>query len=230
MDINTIANSWPIWLCACISVGIVFAQSLLYTYLGKKHAPMVGLSSADCNKAFRSGALAAIGPSIATVIVIMSMITVIGAPVSWIRLSMIGSAATELSAAQISAGALGVTLGGEGYGLVEMATAWFTMAINGCGWLLVVVLFTHNIGKLRDKVGGGDPVWLSIITTTACVGLMCDMVGGYLIKFSPKTISALVGGAAMFGLVKLSHKVKWLKEFALGFALIIGLVAGYLFM
>lgn len=230
MDINAVANSWPIWVCACISVGIVFVQSLLYAKEGKKHAPMVGLTNSDCNKALRSGAFAAIGPSIATVIVIMSMIAVIGAPVSWIRLSMIGSAATELSAAQISASALGVTLGGEGYGLVEMATAWFTMAINGCGWLIVVVLFTHRMGKLRDKVGGGDSVWLAIITSTACVGLMCDMVGGYLIKFSAQTIAALVGGASMYGFVLLSKRYKRLKEFSLGFALIVGLVAGYLFL
>lgn len=82
--------------------------------------------------------ISAIGPAIASVLVVLSMLAVIGSPVSWIRLSMIGSAATELSAASIGAEACGVTLGGAGYGLSEMSTAWFTMAINGCGWLLVV--------------------------------------------------------------------------------------------
>ena len=59
---------------------------------------------------------------------------------------------------------------------------------------------------------------------------MSDLVGGSLIKFGPKTIAALVGAAAMFALSKLSKKQKWLKEYALGFAIILGLVVGYFVM
>lgn len=230
MDVTTVANSWPIWICAIISVGIVLGQALSYVRLGVKKCEMVGLTKKDCGKAFRSGMISAIGPAIASVLVVLSMLAVIGSPVSWIRLSMIGSAATELSAASIGAEACGVTLGGAGYGLSEMSTAWFTIAINGCGWLLVVFFFTHRMEKVRAKIGGGDSVWLSLITTTACIGLMSDLVGGSLIKFGPKTIAALVGAAAMFALSKLSKKQKWLKEYALGFAIILGLVVGYFVM
>lgn len=229
-DVTTVANSWPIWICAVISVGIVIGQALSYVKLGVSKCELVGLTKKDCTKAFRSGMISAIGPSIASVLVVLSMLAVIGSPVSWIRLSMIGSAATELSAATIGAEACGVSLGSAEYGLPEMATAWFTMAINGCGWLLVVFLFTHRMEKVRAKIGGGDTVWLSLITATACVGLMSDLVGGSLIKFSPKTVAAIVGAVSMFALSKLAKKAKWLKEYSLGFAIVLGLIVGYFVM
>ena len=45
--------------------------------------------------------------------------------------SIIGAAATELSAANIGAEACGVTLGTEQYTLICLAVSWFTMALNG---------------------------------------------------------------------------------------------------
>ena len=49
---------------------------------------------------------------------------------AWLRLSIIGAAATELSAANIGAEACGVTLGTEQYTLICLAVSWFTMAYN----------------------------------------------------------------------------------------------------
>lgn len=86
--------------------------ALRYVKLGYKFAGSVGLDRSTCNRAFKSGMISATGPAIAQVIVILAMISVVGGPISWIRLSMIGSAATELTAARTGAAACGVELGG----------------------------------------------------------------------------------------------------------------------
>lgn len=67
-------------------------------------------------------------------------------------------------------------LGGAGYDIYAMANSWSTMALNGCGWLLVVVLLTPRMESLRQKVGGGDEVWLGLITCSASIGLFGYML------------------------------------------------------
>ena len=142
MDYLKIANSWPVWLCAGACVAIIVVQAVAFAKLCYKNAPLVGLSKADCSKSFKCGMVTAIGPSLSCFIGAISMITVVGGPLAWMRLSMIGAAPVELTAATTGAAAYGVELGGAGYDIYAMANSWLTMALNGCGWLLVVVLLT----------------------------------------------------------------------------------------
>ena len=229
-ELLKIGNAAPFWGCAAHSVGIVVLLALRYVKLGYKFAGSVGLDRSTCNRAFKSGMISATGPAIAQVIVILAMISVVGGPISWIRLSMIGSAATELTAARTGAAACGVELGGAGYGLNQMAVSWFTMSVNGCGWLLMVWLFTHRMDKVSDRIGGTDKAWRAILTATASIGLYSHMTSPYLVKFSGRTIAAIVGAASMFVLIQLGKKHPWLKDYSLGFAIIAGLIGGYFFM
>ena len=182
MDYLQIANSWPVWLCAGACVAIIVVQAVAFAKLCYKNAPLVGLSKADCSKSFKCGMVTAIGPSLSCFIGAISMITVVGGPLAWMRLSMIGAAPTELTAATTGAAAYGVELGGAGYDIYAMANSWLTMALNGCGWLLVVVLPTPRMESLRQKVGGGDEVWLGLITCSASIGLFGYMASQYYNK------------------------------------------------
>ena len=87
MDYLQIANSWPVWLC----VAIIVVQAVAFAKLCYKNAPLVGLSKADCSKSFKCGMVTAIGPSLSCFIGAISMITVVGGPLAWMRLSMIGA-------------------------------------------------------------------------------------------------------------------------------------------
>ncbi len=242
MNLQAVANAPIFWGCACISVGIVLMLAVRYVVLALKFAPSVGLDRSLCGQAFRSGLLAAFGPSVAQFVVVLAMITAVGGPISWIRLSMIGSAATELVAARTGAVACGVELGGAGYGLDQMAVSWFTMSVNGCGWLLMVFLATHQMDKVSAKIAGSDEKWRGIITTTCSIGLYSHMVAPYLIKYrvmdkatnamktNPELVSCIVGALAMAVFIQLGKKYAWVKNYALGFAIIAGLLAGYQFM
>ena len=99
----------------------------------------------------------------------------IGGPMAWLRLSIIGAAATELSAATMGAQAAGVEFGGNGYTLTVMAVSWFAMALNGAGWLLVSGTVTPALEKLRGKLSGGDAKWLAVLSGACSLGIF-----GYL--------------------------------------------------
>lgn len=93
MDYLQIANSWPVWLCAGACVAFIVVQAVAFAKLCYKNAPLVGLSKADCSKSFKCGMVTAIGPSLSCFIGAISMITVVGGPLAWMRLSMIGRGA-----------------------------------------------------------------------------------------------------------------------------------------
>ena len=214
MDYLAIANSWQVWLCAFACVGIIVAQSVFFTKLCYKNAPLVGLTKEQCGKSFRCG-----------------MITVVGGPLAWMRLSMIGAAATELTAAATGAAAYGVEMGGAGYDITVMANTWLTMALNGCGWLLVVLLLTPRMEKVRQRVGGGDDVWLGLITCGASIGLFGYMASQYYIQIAsvpPAAWSCIAGTVTMLACVRLAPKAPWLKEYGLGIAIVAGILVGAL--
>lgn len=120
---------------------------------------------------------------------------------------------------------------GAGYDIYAMANSWLTMALNGCGWLLVVVLLTPRMESLRQKVGGGDEVWLGLITCSASIGLFGYMASQYYNKIvvdPAQAWSCIAGTVVMVACVKFSKKMPWLKEYGLGIAIVIGIVVGAL--
>ena len=190
MDYLQIANSWPVWLCAGACVAFIVVQAVAFAKLCYKNAPLVGLSKADCSKSFQCGMVTAIGPSLSCFIGAISMITVVGGPLAWMRLSMIGAAPTELTAATTGAAAYGVELG-----------------------------------------GGGDDVWMGLITLSASIGLFGYMASQYYNKIvvdPAQAWSCIAGTVVMVACVKFSKKMPWLKEYGLGIAIVIGIVVGAL--
>ncbi len=230
-DYLVVANSWQVWLCTLICIAMVLVQSAWFARLCYKNAPLVGLSKRDCFKSFQCGMVTAIGPSLSCFISAISMITVVGGPLAWLRLSMIGAAPTELIGAATGAAAYGVEMGGEGYNMTVMANSWMTMTLNGSGWLIVVLLLTPSLEKIRTKMGGGDSVWLNLITCSASIGLFSYMATQYYVQIKsvpPAAWSAITGTVVMYICIKLSDHAVWLKEYGLGIAIVAGIFVGAL--
>ncbi|MBP5212220.1 MAG: DUF5058 family protein [Pyramidobacter sp.] len=228
-DYLVIANSWQVWLCAFICIGTIAVQAIGFARLCYKNARLVGLTKEQCNKSFQCGMVTAIGPSLSCFIGATSMITVVGGPLAWMRLAMIGAAPTELTAAATGAAAYGLEMSSEGYNIEVMANSWMTMALNGCGWLVVVLLLTPSMDKMRTKMGGGDTKWLALITASASIGLFAYMATPYYVllkKVPPTAWASITGTIAMVICAKLSKKMTWLKEYGLGIAIVAGIIVG----
>ena len=98
------------WLGAAIAVGIVVFQSVLFLRKSVKAADEMGITKEQVNIAIKSSAISSIGPSIVILVTMISLIVSMGAPVSWMRLSFIGSVNYEAMAAGFGAQAMGTTL------------------------------------------------------------------------------------------------------------------------
>jgi len=222
-DYLQVANEFWIWVLAFIAVSWALLQALLYYKQLFKAVGTADITELQLRRAFRTGAITAIGPSIAIFIIMIGLMTVIGTPMAWMRLAVIGAAPTELTAAHLGADAVGVPFAGEGYDIYAMTVSWWTMTINGIGWLLLVGLFAHKLEALREKAAAGDINWLGVITVAAMIGVFGYLNATNIIALGGPLIAAISGMIAMPILLLIAKKYPPFKEYTLGVAMLIGM-------
>lgn len=224
-----VANSKKLWIASIPVVIIVFIQSLVFTKKARENAQLVGLTDDDIKKAFKVGALSSIGPALGVFLVMLGLMSVIGGPMAWMRLSVIGSAPTELTAAQMAAESMGTTIGAPDYGLVHFAAAAWIMAMNGSGWLVFSGLFADKLDIINEKISGDSEELTVAIATAATCGAMAYLLGVNLVNLDGKCISAIVAGISMIFLTKLAEKHPKLREYNLGLAMVVGMIGAVVF-
>ncbi len=226
----SIANSPVFWVLCGITVLISFVQALLFIRQARKTSAEINLPAELPKKAFRIGLISAIGPACGVFIVMVGLMASIGGPMAWLRLSIIGAAATELSAASMGAQAAGVEFGGEGYTLTIMAVSWFAMALNGAGWLLVSGTCTPMLEKIRSKVSGGDAKWLAVLSGACSIGIFGYLCSNEIVKGWGNAVATLAGALSMMAIVKfIVPKHPKIAEYSLGIAMIVGMACAVIY-
>lgn len=235
MDYLQISNLPIFWVLASVTVLVSVVQTVLYVLQAKKATKVCNIDPKVPKQAFKIGLISAIGPACGVFIVMVGLMAGIGGPIAWQRLSIIGAAATELTAANLGAEACGVTMGGEGYTLQVLAVSWFAMALNGCGWLVFTGVATPGLEKLRDKMSGGDIGWLAAMSTACSIGIFGYLNANQMVKAGPAlnvgpTIAVLTGAASMVlvGRVIVPKHPK-LAEYSLGIAMIVGIACAIIY-
>ncbi len=235
MDYLAISNLPIFWLLASLTVIVSAVQAILFVRQANKATRECHLDPQLPKQAFKIGLISAIGPACGVFIVMVGLMAAIGGPMAWLRLSIIGAAATELSAATMGATASGVTLGGEGYTLTVLAVSWFAMALNGAGWLVFTGVATPALEKLRDKMSGGDIGWLAAMSAACSIGIFGylnanQMIGsGGSVAVGP-AIAVLTGALSMMGISRfIVPKHPKLAEYSLGIAMIIGIACAIVY-
>lgn len=223
---DDIINSPLLWVICSVTVIVVVAQCILYFRLARKNAHGMGVSEVNCRRAFKVGAITAIGPSLSILIVMVGLMAVLGNPLTWMRLTIIVSAANELTGARMGAEAAGVTFGGEGYDENALFVSWFGMALNGIGSLVAVVLFSGHLEKMRNKIASKNPKILAFISGAAMAAIYGNLSSAELKNGGPNMVAWATAGLTMFVLFHVSKKFTKLKEYNLGIAMIVGTVVG----
>lgn len=223
-----IANDPILWLTATPVVILVGIQAYIFSKYAFKASKATTLTKEQCMKAIKTGAVSAVGPSLSVFVVMLGMMAVVGAPVTWMRLSIIGAAPTELTASTIGAQAMGIEFGSEQYDVTAFASSVWTMALNGCGWLLFCGLFTHKMDKLQDKVAGGNADMMGNICGAAVLGTASYLVINNSKAGMDKFVAALVAAGVMIFLTKVSDNMPKLKEYNLGISMVVGMFVAVL--
>lgn len=227
-EVMQLANANIVWIVALFVISVVIFQALVFRYLAKKAAPAAGLTPQDVTRSARTGFISSLGPSFGIAIVIISLIAILGPPVTLMRIGIVGSAATETAAAQIGANAFGVELGGKGFNGKAFATMVWTMCLGGMGWLLFTLFFTKSLGKIEKKVRNRNPKTMQIISLAAMLGAFGYLTTEQMITSLNYTVAALVSLVVMVLIMSVADKrdINWLREWSLGISMVFGMLAG----
>ncbi|MCH4206747.1 MAG: DUF5058 family protein [Solobacterium sp.] len=233
-DALQLANSPIMWFFALLIVGAAITEAVLIFNLARKYIHQTNLlTREETMTCLKTGGVVSVGPALSIFVIALSMISMLGAPFTLMRIGMIGSASTELTAAGIGAEAAGVSLGMEPLTGTAFTAALWTCAFMSCGYLIFVPLVTRGIGKALNRVivpaEGKKQSWLAwglsaLLPFLIFVALSYIQVSKSMIHL----ISLLIAAVLMILLNVLAGKLdkKWLRQWAMCFSVLGGIVVG----
>ena len=226
-------NGAFLYIMGAIIILFVLAQSVYFLVRAVRRGKQLGMPAKVMKEAALSSGTFSIVPSVPIVLAMIALAATLGTPLSWIRLSVIGSMSYET----IAAGKV-----------LEAAPGAVTQAVfASVMWVMTIGIIAGPLFNLFGlkwyqrrliTVGQKDPKWSKILTDALFMGIIAVMGG----QFIAKGIAAFGGLAAakvtvngqaqlltlgtgvifmlIFGaLIKLT-KAKWLENFALPVSMI----------
>ncbi len=201
----------------------------------------IGMDKAVLKKTITSSATFTLLPSISILLGVVALSGTLGVPMSWLRLSVIGSLQYELNVAEIAAQSIGLS----GLRLEEMSVPAFVtialvMTIGILGGLFFTIFFLKKyLSKLNNKPkkeadAESKPGFGAHATTAMFIGLCGAYIGAYIGKAIPREgydimplLVAIVAGLAMAVfefLIQKKGKVA-LENFSLAASMLIAMAA-----
>ena len=225
MKFQEMINSPGLWIVSSFLVIISVVQAIVFMKAALKEASNLGIERKGIKAAIRSASVTAIGPSLSPVITLLSLVAVIGAPTTWMRLCDVGAARTELGVISLTSNLSGVEVGSAAFGAEAFSYALWGMALNNLGWLFVVFILGHRMRGIVEKMNMKyNPTWVKKLLTGATVGLFAYLLSNQIKTFEiPKLTPAIISAIVMLELTTLFKKNQRLQELSLGIAMLIGM-------
>lgn len=233
-EVAKFANGPVMWIISLLTVGLVAFQAILIYRLTKKYAEAKkALTPEEMKIALKTGGVVAVGPAVSVFILALTMMSLMGAPATLMRVGIIGSASTEMTAATVGAMMAGVSMGADEMTMAAFGCAMFGCAVMSSGYLIMIPILSRGLGKGLQKLftpradgkkgkaavffGAIFPVLFILLLTLTQVANGMDYVG-----------ALIVAGIVSMTLDKIAKKknIKWLKEWGMGIAVLSGMISG----
>lgn len=227
-----VANSPVFYLITFLLIGLIILQVSVFVRLAMKKAAVLRIDRGKIMRAVKTAAVTSFIPSVAIVVALITMVPVLGLPFSWARLSVIGSMAYELTAANFGAEAMGVALGQDGYTTQAFLNSVWTMVIGSSVMLSFTVFlfkgYKEKLAKSMDKGSGSG--WSKIFMTAILLGVYSKFILDPVVAGGPALV-AMVSSALLALLLDWLTKrpgFKWLQDFSLSISMIAGMACACL--
>lgn len=226
MELKALINSPGLWIASSVMMIVLIGGCLAYLKLSIKEAKRLEMPKEKIVAGVRSACITTIGPALACVVVLVSFLSIFGAPTAWMRLNDVGAARSELSVTAIASQIVGQVPGEAGFDVTGFTYSLWGMALNNLGWLVVTLVFTSRMGKIVTKLNSKyNPKLVNMVMQGSVFGIFAYMVANNTYsKGSLNIIAAVVSGISMFVIGKFFKNPR-LQELSLGIAMIIGMVA-----
>lgn len=231
-DYLSIANSNWVLLIVSVPILIVVVQAILFLRISLKEASKQMIPKETVQKVITNSAVFSIIPSLPILISLAVMMPVLGKFIPWLRLSVMGSAAYESFAADLTIKAFGLT----GLGDLNLTPNIFVSVI----WVMTLVImvgpilnifvlksYDRKLSKFR-KTGG----FMIVAVGAMFIGMLSMLAVPVLLNYKQPVaiITAVVAGASVILLDWIAKKTgkKAIGEFSFPLSMVIGMAAAVL--
>lgn len=228
----TVANSTWVLLIVSIPILIVVIQAILFLRVSLKEAQKQRIPKDIVKKVVTNSAVFSIIPSLPILISLAVLMPVLGKFIPWLRLSVMGSAAYESFAADLTIKAFGLS----GLGdltltpKIFVSVIWVMTLVIMVGPLLNIFVLKPYDKKLRTfkKTGG----FMMVAVGAMFIGMLAMLAVPVLLNYQQPVaiITAVIAGASVILLDWLAKKTgkKAIGEFSFPLSMVIGMAAAVL--
>jgi hypothetical protein len=229
-DLSAYTTSAFLWLCALAVFAVIGVQTIIYLRAVRLAGEEAGFTAQDRKTSFRAGMIAVIGPSLAVAVVAIALLPLFGTPGVLVRIGLVGSAATETASAGLAAGTAGAEPGGASWSPEVFTLALFAMSFSGGMWLVATLVLTPLLKRGDATLRRVNPALMAIVPSAALLGAFASLGVAELPKGTVHVIVVIVSALVMAVCLLLARglRLDWLRQWALGIAIIIGLVAAHI--
>ncbi|MBO4887134.1 MAG: DUF5058 family protein [Firmicutes bacterium] len=221
-----------LWIFAAILIALVLVQSFLFLRLAlrfnDKHKL---LKKEEIKSAVRTGSIAAIGPSISSIVVALSLIAMVGSATTFMRCGVIGAPGWELLMANIAAGTAGVDFNSEGFTTAVFTFCLFCMVLGSAPYFLNTFIMLKPMDKMveKSKKKNAKLSFMPYLSASAMFGLLTySLFDQY--KGIPSLVALVAAFIGYYLFNKLAKKVgsNLMGSFSLAVAMVVGMFFGQL--
>lgn len=229
MKYSEICNSTWMFLWVGVLLAAVIIQCLVFMRKAWVRARGLGLSNQQIKKGLTTGITISIVPTLPVLVVFLSLMPLLGTPLPWMRLSVIGSAYYETYAASTALDCVGESLTLNGYSAVGWIAAAWVMTVGGSACILWSSITIKPISVLYNKAEKFDMKLVLAIGSGCLAGVMAYVSVAYGFgQMSTQGVVFLISFAAGATLVvvhKYWPKLKWLSDYIMAISMIVGMAA-----
>lgn len=230
MDFNV--NHPVLYIFAIMAVIVVSIQSIVFLIKALKRAKELNISNEKIKKITKSTIIFTIAPAIAVGIGLFTLVPLLGIPLPWLRLSVVGALTYELPAAEAAAKAMNIEVS-TGLTARQFTTIAWTMTIGIITGLFLIPLFCKKEVTGLSSAAMKDKKWSEHFSNALFYGLIATFVGQGLsgvtvnsegkVKALVLLVSTLV--MCLCGFLKGKFKWNWINDYAIPICMILSMAA-----
>lgn len=249
-DVTLIKEAWWMYLIGILVTLFIIGGSLFFAFKAYKRSIELDMPKEHIKKTIITSISFSILPSIGIFIGVITMAGLLGVPLPWVRLSVLGALHYEL---------LAVSVAGEGVTVTTMTienfvTIAFVMTIAIIwGSIFTLLFFKKYQEKVIDKVKPNDKKsFANLIFQSVFIGMIAAYFGDAFAKMINYEVKEVVDGAytgvildrttfvplivfitsfifmALFDYLVQKKNQKWLENFQLALSMILGMTIAVL--
>lgn len=224
-------NSSILWILCGVCLAVVCTQTAIFIRKGWKASLEKGVDPAVLKKVVTSSILTTIVPTLPTLIVLLSLCPVLGQPLPWFRLSVIGSPGYESGVAAFTLSAFGDSMTVDGFGVESFAGVVAVATFASCIAIAFANVLIKPISMGFNKIKSSSIAIFSLVGVCCLTALTSSMAAEYGLANLTGFVVLIASMIAAIAVIKLSNKLKitnpkmaLLKDFNLPIGIIVGLI------